>query len=81
MVWPIVIFLVKLAVVMAASYLIQKSMGSGSSGVTSAGEVQVPTAREGGSIPVVFGTCWVGNQNVVWYGDVKTQPIKASGGK
>ncbi len=44
------------------------------------GKLEVPTADEGGSIPVVFGTCIVKQSNCVWYGDGRTTPIKQSGG-
>lgn len=41
----------------------------------------VPIAEEGVEIPVVFGTRDISGANVVWYGDVRTTPIKSSGGK
>ncbi len=44
-------------------------------------DVDAPTAEEGKAIPVVFGTVWVTGPNVVWYGDLRTTPIKKSGGK
>lgn len=45
-----------------------------------AGKLDIPTAEEGGSIPVIFGTCMVKSSNVVWYGDSDTKPIKSGGG-
>jgi len=30
----------------------------------------------GSPIPVVFGTRWVSNPNVVWYGDLLSKPVK-----
>lgn len=36
----------------------------------------VPVAEEGKNIPVLFGTKRICNQNVVWYGDLKTTEIK-----
>ncbi len=44
-------------------------------------DVDAPTAEEGKAIPVVFGTVWVTGPNVIWYGDLRTTPIKKSGGK
>lgn len=41
----------------------------------------IPMADEGVEIPVVFGTRDISGANVVWYGDIKTTPIKSSGGK
>jgi hypothetical protein len=45
------------------------------------GTVEVPTAEEGKSIPVLFGTRDISSANCVWYGDLRTEPIKAKGGK
>lgn len=49
------------------------------------GDFEFPTVSPGREIPVVFGTRWVKGPNVVWYGDIKHEPIKEeqeiSGGK
>lgn len=45
------------------------------------GDIQAPTAEEGLEIPVLFGTRDLNGPNVVWYGDLRTQAIKAKGGK
>lgn len=42
-------------------------------------EFSVPTASESSPIPVVFGTRWVTQPNVVWYGDFGQVPIKSKG--
>ena len=39
------------------------------------------TASAGGEIPVLFGSREITGQNIVWYGDIKTQAIKKKGGK
>lgn len=41
----------------------------------------VPTAEAGREIPVLFGTRMIKSSNVVWFGDLRTQPIKKKGGK
>ncbi len=41
----------------------------------------VPTAEAGKEIPVLFGTRIIGQPNVVWWGDLKTQKIEDDGGK
>ena len=43
---------------------------------------EAPDAKTSGAVPVVFGTVWV-SPNVVWYGDLSTQPITEcqSGGR
>jgi len=42
--------------------------------------IEVPTAEDGREIPVLFGTRPIKNQNIVWYGDLKTKAIKSSSG-
>jgi len=44
-------------------------------------DIQAPTASQGRSIPVLFGTRLIKNENVVWYGDLKTKAVKKKGGK
>lgn len=45
------------------------------------GTVESPTAEEGRAIPVLFGTRWIKQTNVVWYGDIRTEAVKKKGGK
>ena len=44
-------------------------------------EIQAPTAEIGREIPVLFGTRKMDGPNVVWYGDLRTVPVKKKGGK
>ena len=44
-------------------------------------DFDVPVAEQGRPIPVVFGTLTLTGPNVLWYGDLRTTPIKSSGGK
>jgi uncharacterized membrane protein len=44
-------------------------------------DFDVPTAEEGRPIPVVFGTVLITGPNVIWYGDLRTSPIKTKSGK
>lgn len=44
------------------------------------GDLQVPTAEDGRSLPFFWGTCCLKSPNVVWYGDYKCQAIKKSKG-
>lgn len=39
--------------------------------------IEVPTAEEGRAIPVLFGTRHLKGPNVTWYGDFKTEEVKA----
>lgn len=40
-------------------------------------EFDVPTADPNRTIPVIFGTVWIDDPNVVWYGDLNAEPIPA----
>lgn len=44
-------------------------------------DFDAPTAEEGRAVVEIFGTGWVDDYNWLWYGDLSTSPIKASGGK
>lgn len=44
-------------------------------------DFDVPTADEGREIPVAFGTVTVTGPNVIWYGNLATEPISKSTGK
>lgn len=72
--WYIVVFIVALLI----SYAMTPKPESQNS---KPGNVDSPTAEEGGDIAVLFGTRDIRRQNVVWYGDVLTEPIKKKGGK
>lgn len=45
------------------------------------GTFETPTAEKGKRIPVLFGSRWLAQANVVWYGDISTTPVKSSSGK
>lgn len=61
-----------------ASYIYSTKQNQDSSIVSD--DFEATTADEGKTIPVVFGTCWLG-QNVVWYGHVDTEAVQSKGGK
>ncbi|QDH70838.1 hypothetical protein [Marilutibacter alkalisoli] len=45
-------------------------------------DYSVPTVEEGRPVAKIYGTCWIDDPNVLWWGDVRHfPPIKASGGK
>lgn len=44
-------------------------------------DFDIPVAEEGRPIPVVFGTVTVTGANVLWYGDLRAEPVTSSGGK
>lgn len=44
-------------------------------------DFSIPVAEEGRPIPVVFGTVTITGPNVLWYGNLRSTPIKSSAGK
>jgi hypothetical protein len=44
-------------------------------------DFDIPLAEEGRAIPVVFGTVVINSPSVMWYGDLRSTPIKEKGGK
>jgi len=45
------------------------------------GQVEAPLASADAPIPVLFGTRVIKQPNCVWYGDIRTTPIRQSGGR
>lgn len=46
-----------------------------------AGKVDVPKTQEGDEIGKVFGTVWITDPQVVWYGDFRSEEITSNAGK
>lgn len=44
-------------------------------------DFNAPTAQDGREVTDVCGTVWIDDPNVIWYGDLYTQPVRADGGK
>lgn len=44
-------------------------------------DFDAPTAEEGKPYAKVFGEAWVRDPNVLWYGDLASEPIRKKGGK
>lgn len=73
--WYIVVFIVALVVAYSMAPKPQSQPPAG------LGDINAPTAEEGREIPVLFGTRELAGPNVVWYGDLRTEAIRKSGGK
>ena len=73
--WYVAVFIVALVVAHAMAPKPQSQPPAG------LGDIQAPTAEEGREIPVLFGTRRLKGPNVVWYGDLRTEAIRKSGGK
>src|SRR5919108_2661771 len=75
MLWLLIDTAIYIATTVLSLYLASKSKAKASA----LGDFQAPTAEEGRAIPVVFGTVKLAAPNVVWYGDLKSKPLKAGG--
>lgn len=75
--WAFIYYAVVL-IISVASYVMASKQQQDSS--VSADDFEATTASQSGTIPVIFGTCWLG-QNVVHYGSVDTEAVKSKGGK
>jgi len=75
--WEYLFYAVISAVV---SYGLNMALAPKPEGAT-AGAMDIPSASDGGAIPVCFGTNIIKQSNIIWYGDPSTTPIKKSGGK
>lgn len=75
--WPQIVIAVVMLIV---SYAITLSMQPKPQKPI-AGTLDVPTAKAGDCIPVVFGTVVIKQANVIDYGDASVKPIKTKGGK
>lgn len=73
--WNLIIGLV----LAAASFLLRSPPEPPQAGTVS--DVNVPRAREGEAIGRVYGTVWIRDPQVHWYGHFKTIPVKTSEGK
>lgn len=63
----------------AASYLLTPKPKQASP--AAAEDLDIPAAREGETIYVLFGTRDIKASNVAWYGHIRTVPIKTKSGK
>lgn len=64
---------------MAASYLISSLLAKKQQPVTDIGQIPLPQSSEGEPQPVVFGDVWIPNWTVLWWGNLRNEPIHASG--
>lgn len=81
MVWNFVVQIVIALAMAALSYVLSPRPRTQRPPAAGLDDFNVPTAEEGRPIPVVFGTVLVTGPNVVWYGDLATEPIRVKGGK
>lgn len=73
-------YIIVAIIMMVVSYAITLAMMPDPQNAT-AGQLDVATAEEGGSIPVCFGENVIKQSNVIWYGNPSTSKIKSDGGK
>lgn len=68
--WHIAIWVVTAIISYALRPKIQQPKPAGLS------DINIPTAEDGREIPVLFGMRDIDGPNVVWYGDLRTAPVK-----
>lgn len=73
----LIIALVMMVISYAISYAMQPRPERNDAVV---GNMDIPTAEAGKTIPVVFGTMLIKDSNVIDYFDAKTVAIKSGGG-
>ncbi len=71
----ITMLIIMVIVAYGMSMLMRKSQKFPNNDVDPDSEITAPTADEGKSIAVLFGTRRIKGPNVVWYGDLKTDAI------
>lgn len=74
--WIIVIFV---AASFASSLLAARRPRGRDVKPSALGDFDFPTAEEGRPIPLVFGTVKISAPNVIWFGDLQSQPIRKDG--
>ena len=70
-------FAIQIAIMVAVSMLLAPRIKTPKRKPTGLEEFDVPTAEEGRPIQVLFGKKFILSPNVVWYGHLKSQAIKA----
>lgn len=76
--WNIAYAFVMMIASYAISYYTTRKMQKGQQ--AQVGEMDIPTAEAGKTVPVVFGTILVKSSNVIDYFDPKTSEIKSESG-
>lgn len=71
--------LLTLIVVLAAFFLLRPKQDPPPPADTSS--LGTPKAEQGEEIGRVYGSAWLSDVQVHWWGDIKTEPIKSKGGK
>ncbi len=71
----ILMIIIMVAVAYGMSMLMRTRQKFPNNDVDPDSEITAPTADEGKSIAVLFGTRRIKGLNVVWYGDIKTDAI------
>jgi hypothetical protein len=69
--------IIRIAIMMAISYAVSRALQKKPPSIKlKPNEFQVPTIEEGSKFPVIFGTCWVENPVLGWWGDTKAESNK-----
>jgi hypothetical protein len=72
---------VYIAMIIISLFLASKAAQRPNAKPNSLQDFDVPTAEDGTPIAMAFGDVWFDDINWLDYGNLRSQPIKASGGK
>lgn len=72
----VVVWLVTFIISAVLAVVLAPNPPDGGTTAATLSEFDFPTAEEGRSIPVIFGTVRIQDPNTVWYGHLKTIDIK-----
>lgn len=76
MAWIGIVVSVVLSII---SYIVAPTQKDQGAGPSSFEDLDVPTATEDRVIPILFGRRGLQSPNVVWYGDLYSEPMKRGG--
>jgi hypothetical protein len=72
---------VYIALLVISIFVASKAAKRNNAQPSSLKDFNVPTAQDGRPVSMCFGDVWIDDQNFIDYGNLRTEPIKASGGK
>ena len=69
--------IVNIAITMAISYGVSMALKKKPPSIKSnPNTFNQPVIEEGSKYPVIFGTCWIENPVIGWWGDTKAETVK-----
>lgn len=73
MIWDII---VRIVVYAALSAVLAPKPKSQNAKAATLEDFDFPRPDPSANVPVIFGTVWIKSPAVVWYGDLRTEPVR-----